>query len=91
MQKCPFRIVFSLLIMAFATPASAMSITNKDDENRLIVITESGTRSERNIASNESVQLCEQGCFITFPDGTLTAYQGDEKIAIRRGGPELAN
>ncbi|MBZ0217856.1 MAG: hypothetical protein K8F25_14960 [Fimbriimonadaceae bacterium] len=91
MQKYLFQIFFSLLIMTIAAPAFAMSITNKDDESRLVVITENGTRSERDVASNETVQLCEQGCFITFPDGTLTAYQGDEKIAIRRGGPELAN
>lgn len=91
MQKYLSQMFFSLLIIVIATPVFGMSITNKDDESRLVIVTENGARSERTIASNETVQLCEQGCFITFPDGTLTAYQGDEKIAIRKGGPELAN
>ncbi len=78
-------------VIFLAAPAFAVSITNQDGESRQITITENGARSEADIASNETVQVCEQGCFITFPDGTLTAYKGDESIVIRNGGPALAN
>lgn len=77
-------------VASMAGSASAMSITNQDGEERRIAITENGVRSERDISAGQTVQMCEQGCFITFPDGTLTAYQGDEKIVIRNGGPALA-
>ncbi len=80
-----------LIAIFVATPAFAVSITNQDGESRQITITENGARSEADIASNETVNVCEQGCFITFPDGTLTAYQGTESIVIRNGGPALAN
>ncbi len=80
--------VFALFL---ATPAFSVTITNQDGEPRQITVTENGARSERSIAPSASIQVCEQGCFITFPDGTLTAYQGNETIVIRNGGPALAN
>lgn len=84
-------ISFSALFALAATPALSMSITNQDGETRRITITEDGERGEQDVSANETVQVCEQGCFITFPDGTLTAYQGNEEIVIRNGGPALAN
>ena len=90
-MRLPFVVVLALAgVTSSAGSAGAMSITNQDGEERRIVITENGVRSERDVGAGETVQLCEQGCFITFPDGTLTAYQGSEKIVIRNGGPALA-
>jgi len=74
-----------------AVPAAAMSITNADGEVRQIVVTEGGDRFEQDIAPNETVTICESGCFITFPNGALTAYEGNESIVIRDGGPALPN
>ena len=71
--------------------AFSMSITNQDGEARKVVITENGVRSEHDIAAGDTAQICDQGCFITFPDGTLTAYKGGENIVIRNGGPALSN
>lgn len=79
-----------MLVLAVVTPAFAVTITNQDGETRKITITENGARSERDIGASETVKVCDQGCFITFPDGTLTAYQGSEQIVIRNGGPALA-
>ena len=91
MRTLKSALLLPAVVLALATPAFAMSITNQDGETRRITITENGARSEADIASNETVQVCDQGCFITFPDGTLTAYQGSENIVIRNGGPALAN
>ena len=84
---------FALLVILPLTtvPAISMTITNEDGEARKITLTENGERRELEINPNESATLCEQGCFITFPDGTLTAYQGTENVVIRNGGPALPN
>ena len=91
MRKHMFHLCFLGLTTTALTPAFAMSITNQDGETRQIMVTENGVRNPQSISANETVNVCEQGCFITFPDGTLTAYQGNEKIVIRNGGPALAN
>jgi hypothetical protein len=89
MNKFATYLCLSVVVALVASPAWSISITNQDGEVRRITITMNGERSEQDISVNETVELCEQGCFITFPDGTLTAYQGDEKIGIRNGGPAL--
>jgi len=76
-------------VLASATSAIAMSIKNADPEARIIIITEEGERFEREIQPNETITVCEAGCFITFPNGALTAYEGAEEIVIRNGGPVL--
>ena len=79
------------LVFSLAAPALAMSITNADSEVRNIVVTEGGERTERDILPDETVTMCEGGCFITFPNGALTAYEGNEDIVIKDGGPSLGN
>ena len=91
MRNIKIALAMLAVIPFSANPAFSMSITNQDGETRKITVTENGERQEFEIGSNESVTLCEQGCFITFPDGTLTAYQGSENIVIRNGGPALSN
>ena len=81
--------LFNIAVL-FVMPAFAITLTNQDGQTRQIRITENGARSARDISAGETVQLCEKGCFVTFPDGTLTAYKGNEKIVIRDGGPALA-
>lgn len=91
MHKVIKPIVLSAAYLLIASQAFSMSISNKDAEARKLQITENGVKSEQDIGAGETVQLCAKGCFITFPDGTLTAYGGDEKIVIQNGGPALAN
>jgi hypothetical protein len=79
------------ILFALAAPASAMTIKNADAEIRRIVVTEGGDRTEQDVLPNETVTLCESGCFITFPNGALTAYEGNEDIIIKEGGPALPN
>lgn len=79
------------LLAALASPALSMTIKNADSEVRNIVVTEGGERTERDILPNETVTMCEGGCFITFPNGALTAYEGNEDIVIKDGGPSLGN
>ncbi len=77
------------LIVSFVSPAWAVTIKNADAETRTITITESGERTEQEILPDETVTVCEEGCFITFPNGALTAYTGTEDIVISNGAPVL--
>lgn len=90
MRKLAYLLIGTFLIVTSFGAANAMSLTNTDNEARTVQITENGVRTEREVAANQTIDFCDAGCFITFPDGTLTAYQGSEKIVIRNGGPALA-
>ncbi len=91
MRNMKVALALLAILPMSANLAFSMAITNQDGEVRKITVTENGERQDFEIGPNETTTLCEQGCFITFPDGTLTAYQGSETIVIRNGGPALSN
>lgn len=79
---------FALILAAQAAivlPAHAASITNKDAEARVIVVTESGAKSEMSVAAGETASICASGCFLTMPNGDRIPLKGDEKVEIVGG------
>jgi len=72
-------------ILAGTAVSLAASATNTDSEPRTIVVTEGGTQSELLIAAGETVQFCQNGCFVTMPNGDREALTGGEAIEITGG------
>lgn len=68
--------------MVSAIAASAASIENKDTEAHTLFITENGEKNEIIIGSNEIVTICQNGCFITMPNGDRAALSGGESVKI---------
>ena len=75
------------LTAAFLVPPSAFAaeVTNGDAEVRTVKITEQGIRAEIPVEPDGTVQLCPKGCFIAFPDGSMTVLTGTERILIVDG------
>ncbi|WP_201454842.1 hypothetical protein [Ahrensia marina] len=67
-------------LTAFA--ASAASIENKDSEPHTLFVTEDGVKNEIIIGANEIVTICQNGCFITMPNGDRAALSGGESVKI---------
>lgn len=83
-----FFAAFATAVLA-AGAAYAASATNLDAEPRTIVVTEGGTRVEVVIAPGETEQICQNGCFVTMPDGDRAALSGSEAIEIEDGKGRL--
>lgn len=68
-----------------APQAFAATVTNKDDVQRTLVVTEGGARSELVLNVGESLEFCDGGCFVTMPNGDREALSGGETIEISGG------
>lgn len=77
----------ALLAAPFAMtgPAAAASVINMDTEQRTIVVTEGGSRTEIVLGAGEAVEICSSACFVTMPDGDRAALTGSETIEISGG------
>ena len=74
-----------ILLFYFFSDAFASEITNLDGESHIVTITQDGIRSDYTIDSGSSVTVCESGCFILFPSGTMLPLSGDESLDIEGG------
>lgn len=80
------RLASSLaLLLTLSAPAFAASAQNNDGEVRTIVVTENGERTEIEIGAGETAEFCQNGCFVTFPNGDREALTGSETIDISGG------
>lgn len=76
----------AVLALSFAVPSLyAASVSNNDAAQQTIVVTEGVAKREMLIAAGETVEFCDGGCFVTFPNGDREALKGDEKIVISGG------
>lgn len=76
----------AVLALSFSVPSLyAASVSNNDAAEQTIVVTEGASKREMLIAAGETVDFCEGGCFVTFPNGDREALKGDEKIVISGG------
>lgn len=78
-KSLTFGVVVALLL---ATGADAASVINKDATSQTIVVDDGYGRSEISIPAGGSVDVCQNGCLITFPDGENQALTGAEIIEI---------
>lgn len=80
------RLVFALIAGAAMTgSAFAATITNKDGEAYVLIVTEGGSKTEVPIETGASVTICPGGCFIVMPSGDREALTGSEAIDIVNG------
>ena len=84
MIKTPIFTI-SLLIFGFCGVATAADITNLDGEDHILTVTQDGVRSDHPITQSETLTLCESGCFLLFPSGTMLPLSGDESLSIEKG------
>ena len=79
--------LFSLaLSLAMIGGASAASITNKDAESQVLIVTEGGDKIELIVEAGATVNFCPGGCFVTMPSGDRETLAGSEDIDIVNGG-----
>ncbi|MFD1199606.1 hypothetical protein ACFQ3K_14975 [Brucella gallinifaecis] len=74
-----------LAISFFMPKLYAASVLNSDAFEQTIVVTEGASKREMLIAAGETVDFCDGGCFVTFPNGDREALKGDENIVISNG------
>ncbi|QND53564.1 hypothetical protein HB779_17950 [Phyllobacterium sp. 628] len=74
-----------LLSVVTAAPAFAASIKNSDASVQTIVVTEGSAKSQVQVAAGDTVDFCNSGCFVTFPNGDREALTGGESIEIKGG------
>ena len=71
--------------LAMAGGASAASITNKDAQPQLLIVTEDGDKIEMVVEAGATVSFCPGGCFVTMPSGDRETLAGGETIDIVNG------
>lgn len=82
-----FQVAALAAVVGFAMGGAtqAASITNNDSESQTLLITEEGVRSELVIAPGETLSICEEGCFMTAPNGDRAVLEGGETVTIANG------
>lgn len=75
-------IAATVLSLATVGVASAASVTNKDAESRVLIVTEGSDTVELVIEAGATVSFCPAGCFVTMPSGDREALSGSESIDI---------
>ncbi|WP_339762742.1 hypothetical protein [uncultured Hoeflea sp.] len=65
--------------------ATAASITNKDAQSQVLIVTEAGDKIEMVIEAGATVNFCPAGCFVTMPSGDRETLDGSETLDIVNG------
>ncbi|MUT23880.1 hypothetical protein CK231_23345 [Mesorhizobium loti] len=78
-------LVAAVALLAVSGSAHAASAVNKDAETRTLVVTEGGSKTDLALAGGETVEFCQNGCFVTLPNGDLEALTGSETVEISGG------
>lgn len=78
-------LVAAVALLAVSGSAHAASAVNKDAETRTLVVTEGGRKTDLALAGGETVEFCQNGCFVTLPNGDLEALTGSETVEISGG------
>ncbi|MCX7306234.1 MAG: hypothetical protein NTV73_18150 [Hyphomicrobiales bacterium] len=78
-------IVAIVALLAAGVSAEAASAVNLDGEQRTLIVTEGGNKSELAIGGGETVDFCSTGCFVTMPNGDIEALTGNETVEISGG------
>jgi hypothetical protein len=82
-------IASTLLVLSAAGPALAVDIVNGDTQRQTITIMEAGRVSERTLDPGEHADVCQNGCIVSFSDGSQMALSGMESVEIKNGAGHL--
>lgn len=77
--------IAAALLVAFGGVAHAASVVNLDAETHTLIVIEGGSKSELTLAAGETAEFCQNGCFVTMPNGDLEALAGSETVEISGG------
>tara|TARA_R110000850_G_scaffold21107_12_gene62553 strand:- start:1299 stop:1553 length:255 start_codon:yes stop_codon:yes gene_type:complete len=78
--------IFGLVLsVAMIGSATAASITNKDAQSQVLIVTEAGDKIEMVIEAGATVNFCPAGCFVTMPSGDRETLDGSETLDIVNG------
>lgn len=71
-------------ILAVAAPAmaSAATVTNHDDVEHTLIVSEGGEQVEVSVGPGETIEICPTGCFVTLPNGDREVLTGSETLEI---------
>jgi hypothetical protein len=78
-------IVGLVLSVAMLGSATAASITNKDTQSQVLIVTEAGDKIEMVVEAGATVNFCPAGCFVTMPSGDRETLAGSETLDIVNG------
>ncbi|WP_417411498.1 hypothetical protein [Hoeflea sp.] len=79
-------IIFGLVLsVATIGSATAASITNKDAQSQVLIVTEAGDKIEMVVEAGATVNFCPTGCFVTMPSGDRETLAGSETLDIVNG------
>ncbi len=79
-------VMLTLSVLAMtAGGAFAASVTNKDADAQVLVVTEDGAQREVAVEPGAKVDICPAGCFITMPSGDRETLSGSETVDIVGG------
>lgn len=74
----------AMMALMVVTPAiaSAATVTNLDDTDHVLIVSEGGSQVELNIGAGETIEICPDGCFVTLPNGDREVLTGTETLQI---------
>lgn len=82
MKTTIFTLAISLAMLGAATAAS---VTNKDAQSQVLIVTEAGNKIELVIEAGATANFCPAGCFVTMPSGDKETLGGAENVEIENG------
>jgi hypothetical protein len=79
-------LIFAGMLAALAMPAGAVAatVTNSDDTEHTLVVTEGGNQTSVTIGAGETIEICPAGCFVTMPNGDREVLTGTETLHIEQ-------
>jgi hypothetical protein len=78
-------LIGAVALLAAGGSAVAANAVNKDAETLTLIVTEGGGKTELALAAGETVEFCQNGCFVTLPNGDIEALTGSETVEISGG------
>lgn len=84
------RVLAATLIVSFSnvSPASAISLTNRDGRDHRVSVLESGGKSDHQLKPGDALaSICQKGCIVRLNDSENDEYEleGDEIVSIEDG------
>jgi hypothetical protein len=74
----------SVVTLAYATPALALTITNNDPKPQKVTVTAGGKASELTIEASKNAEAeCGSGCTVKIENGEQYQLKGGETVSIQ--------
>lgn len=72
-----------MAVLLWTSDADAASLTNRDDQDYKVTITEGDARQDHTVKPAASLQgICQKGCLVRLNDGDEYLLDGNELVSI---------